>query len=60
MNPAAGHRDGVGPAVGPLFGLTVVTVGARCRCSHRSGGSPAEVPLGVVTVTFTVPVPTAR
>ena len=45
------------PAAGPLFGLTPVTVGAGLKVNESAGELAAEVPLGVVTVTSTVPVP---
>ena len=46
------------PAWGPLFGLTSVTVGAPGVVGELViGALIAEVPLGVVTVTSTVPVP---
>ena len=44
------------PAGGPLFGLTEVTVGGRV-IGVVVARVVAEVPLAVVTVTFTVPVP---
>ena len=45
------------PAGAPLFGLTPVTVGGGLYVNWSLGALIAEVPLGVVTVTSTVPVP---
>ena len=45
------------PPAGPLVGLTEVTVGAGVIGVVVARASSAEVPLAVVTVTFTVPVP---
>ncbi len=48
----------VPPAVGPLVGLTPVTVGATAAVYVKSSAEDvADVPPGVVTVTSTVPVP---
>ena len=45
------------PPAGPLVGLTAVTVGGGVIGVVVARRSVAEVPLAVVTVTFTVPVP---
>ena len=47
----------VPPAAGPLEGLTPLTVGGGVVGELVIGALMAEVPLGVVTVTSTVPVP---
>ena len=46
----------VPPAAGPVFGLTLVTVGGPSKVNW-SAADGAEVPPGVVTVTSTVPAP---
>ena len=51
----AGDGDRVPPAAGPKSGLMAVTVGASK--AKRSAGLVAEVPLPLVTVTSTEPVP---
>ena len=48
----------VPPAAGPLVGLRPVTTGAAATVYvNSSAGETADVPPGVVTVTFTTPVP---
>ena len=47
----------VPPEVGPSDGLTEVIVGAS---AYVDASSFVPVPLGVVTLTFTVPSPTAK
>jgi len=48
----------VPPPVGPVLGLTAVTVGSgvRTNVNQSAGALTADVPAGVVTVTSTVPV----
>jgi hypothetical protein len=51
----------VPPVVGPEEGLSELTVGTRAGATNvkRSAELVAEVPLGVVTVTLTVPADSA-
>ena len=48
------------PAGAPLFGLIPVTVGSGLYVNWSLGALTAQAPLGVVTVTSTVPVPAGR
>jgi len=51
-NPVPVTVTVIPPDVGPVFGLTLVTVGVNLK---RSAVAMALVPFGVVTVTFTIP-----